>query len=325
MKEVFDKVDTNHDSRLDLPEFVTFAKSYDVIDFLASKKLLLELDTKFGPAFVNSLGMIFATEIGDKTFFIAAIMAMKYPRSVVFGGAIGALIVMTVLSTIIGHALPHLLPKALTHWASIILFIYFGGRMLYDAYEMYRDDTGKGVSDEMAEVEEELAEKGLAGGDEEKGELVAKETAVDLVGASQDDIEMQGLNEANAATSPATAVVDAHKEPMSPLAKVEQATREAKEVMQTHWQILLQAFTLTFLAEWGDRSQIATIALAAAQNPYGVTLGACIGHAVCTGGAVVGGKILATSITERQISLTGGVLFFIFAFYSILMGPDTDI
>eukprot|EP00966_Prymnesium_polylepis_P240586 5563778-Prymnesium_polylepis.1 len=37
--------------------------------------------------------------------------------------------------------------------------------------------------------------------------------------------------------------------------------------------IVLQAFTLTFVAEWGDRSQIATIAMAADQDLVGVTLG----------------------------------------------------
>jgi putative Ca2+/H+ antiporter (TMEM165/GDT1 family) len=35
---------------------------------------VVEDHSKFFSAFVNSLGMIFATEIGDKTFFIAAIM-----------------------------------------------------------------------------------------------------------------------------------------------------------------------------------------------------------------------------------------------------------
>ena len=87
-------------------------------------------------------------------------------------------------------------------------------------------------------------------------------------------------------------------------------------------KICWQAFMLTFVAEWGDRSQIATIALAAAQNPYGVTLGAIIGHSFCTAGAVIGGKILATRITERQVALSGGILFILFALHNVYVGPS---
>ena len=37
-------------------------------------------------AFISSLTMILVSELGDKTFFIAAVMAMKHPRAVVLAG-----------------------------------------------------------------------------------------------------------------------------------------------------------------------------------------------------------------------------------------------
>ena len=51
----------------------------------------------FTKAFTASVAMILATEIGDKTFFIAAVLSMRNDRAAVFGGAILALIVMTIL------------------------------------------------------------------------------------------------------------------------------------------------------------------------------------------------------------------------------------
>lgn len=77
--------------------------------------------------------------------------------------------------------------------------------------------------------------------------------------------------------------------------------------------ILVKSFTMTALAEWGDRSQIATIALAASRDLVGVILGGVLGHALCTGLAVVGGRLLATKISEKAIALTGGILFISFA------------
>lgn len=47
-------------------------------------------------------------------------MAMTFSRLAVFGGAIAALAVMTVLSAVVGFALPTLLPKAYTHYASAV-------------------------------------------------------------------------------------------------------------------------------------------------------------------------------------------------------------
>lgn len=49
-------------------------------------------------AFVAAISVIIVSELGDKTFFIAAIMAMRYNRLVVLAGAMLALGVMTCLS-----------------------------------------------------------------------------------------------------------------------------------------------------------------------------------------------------------------------------------
>lgn len=48
------------------------------------------------------------------------------------------------------------------------------------------------------------------------------------------------------------------------------------------FSVLLESFIMTFLAEWGDRTQIATITLAASNNVVGVTLGGILGHTICT-------------------------------------------
>nr|WP_235927058.1 TMEM165/GDT1 family protein [Gloeocapsopsis dulcis] len=81
---------------------------------------------------------------------------------------------------------------------------------------------------------------------------------------------------------------------------------------QSNWAICAEAFVLTFLAEWGDRTQIATIALAAGNNPLGVTAGAILGHALCAAIAVIGGRMLAGRISEQALTIFGGCLFLLF-------------
>lgn len=50
---------------------------------LASQFDATMADSGFLQATAKSMGVIFASEIGDKTFFIAALMAMRHPRTLV--------------------------------------------------------------------------------------------------------------------------------------------------------------------------------------------------------------------------------------------------
>ena len=82
----------------------------------------------------------------------------------VYLGAVGALALMTVLSVAMGFALPALLPREYTHYMSAALFLYFGAKMLSEA-----KTASDGVSDELQEVEEELATDKKGDGDAEEG------------------------------------------------------------------------------------------------------------------------------------------------------------
>ncbi|CAG9467281.1 unnamed protein product [Pedinophyceae sp. YPF-701] len=95
----------------------------------------------------------------------------------------------------------------------------------------------------------------------------------------------------------------------------EQKSRAAKfvaDALRVLGPVAAQACSMVLLAEWGDRSQVATIGLAASRGPVAVATGAIAGQAVAMGVAVVGGRGIASRISERTMSLFGGVLFLVF-------------
>jgi putative Ca2+/H+ antiporter (TMEM165/GDT1 family) len=265
---MFSTLDLNHDGLLDLNEYQTGRSNLQ--QAFAShgeggKKSIFNLDG-FWKAASSALAMIIATEIGDKTFFIAAVLSMKHDRSAVFGGAVLALAIMTILSTAMGLILPQLVDRRYTHILGGLLFLYFGVKLSLDARSM---EAGK-ASEELEEVEEELLQVNKK-----------KDTHDEEAGMASSKTQKRGR--------------------------------------LSFFNVAWQALTLTFIAEWGDRSQIATIALGAAKNPIGVTVGGCLGHAICTGLAVLGGRMLAARISEKTVNQGGGVVFLLFGVHSIFL------
>ena len=120
----------------------------------ASRRASSIFSFDFLHGFVAALSVIIVSELGDKTFFIAAIMSMRHSRLVVFIGAMGALGLMTVLSAVLGFATT-VIPRKYTLYVSTALFVFFGLKMLKEGYEM---DPNEG-QEELEEVQAELKKK----------------------------------------------------------------------------------------------------------------------------------------------------------------------
>ena len=246
-------------------------------------------------SFLLSLTMIIFSEIGDKTFLVAALMAMKHPPLLVLSAAFSALGIMTVLSAVLGHAVPALLPPRLTAAAAAILFLAFGAKMLREGLAMTDHDDHVGA--EMKEVELELEQK----------EKLARQ-----LGRRRSSITPYML-ESGRAGRKARANSRLPAPPASPPSSPDPSRSPSPSrgsitsfLSGVHnlFSLLLspawvQTFVMTFLGEWGDRSQIATIAMSTGADYWWIAAGALVGHCLCTCVAVVGGRAIAGRVSMR--------------------------
>ncbi|RVX70092.1 hypothetical protein B0A52_06264 [Exophiala mesophila] len=259
-----------------------------------------------------SFTMILFSEIGDKTFLVAALMAMRHARLVVFTAAFSALVAMTVLSAVLGHAVPTLIPKTVTNFAAAGLFLVFGVKMLIEARGISPDE---GVSEEMKEVEMELEEK-----EQEQRRHARRRSSNISPYALEAGRGGSGRKHTNSRL-PSPPESPASSRESSP--SRQSALRNFATGVNNLFSLLLspawvQTFIMTFLGEWGDRSQIATIAMAAGQDYWWVTAGALGGHCICTGVAVLGGKAIAGKVSLRTVTMGGAIAFLVFGVIYLL-------
>ena len=251
------------------------------------------------------------SEIGDKTFLVAALMAMRHDRIVVFTAAYSALITMTVLSAVLGHAVPSLISPHITNFLAAALFLVFGVRMLIEARKISPDE---GVSEEMKEVEMELEEKEHAAQRRARRRSSISPYVLEAGRAPRSKHTTPGRTLPSPPSSPSSS---GSRSPSPSRPALLSTLSSALDGLTNLFSLLLspawvQTFIMTFLGEWGDRSQIATIAMAAGQDYWWVTAGALGGHAICTGMAVLGGKAIAGRVSLRTVTMGGAIAFLVF-------------
>ncbi|MGH0125407.1 UNVERIFIED_CONTAM: hypothetical protein FKN15_028343 [Acipenser sinensis] len=299
-------------------------------------------------AFVAAISVIIVSELGDKTFFIAAIMAMRYNRLTVLAGAMLALGVMTCLSVLFGYATT-IIPRIYTYYVSTALFAIFGIRMLREGFKMSPDEG----QEELEEVQAEIKKK-----DEEKlptqllvGPAVREDAAtkgnLGFIHAFVAAISVIIVSELGDKTFFIAAIMAMRYNRLTVLAGAMlalgvmtclsvlfgYATTIIPRIYTYYVSTALFAiFGIRMLREGfkmsPDEGQEeleevqAEIKKKDEEDPFGVAVGGTLGHCLCTGLAVIGGRMIAQKISVRTVTIIGGIVFLAFAFSALFIKPD---
>ena len=92
---------------------------------------------------------------------------------------------------------------------------------------------------------------------------------------------------------------------------------EKKE--KSMWVLCVELFGFLCLSELGDKSEISTVTIAAVYNLYAVLIGTMVAYFLTIIIATFLGLVIGKFLTEKMMTIIGGILFICFAFQILII------
>jgi putative Ca2+/H+ antiporter (TMEM165/GDT1 family) len=174
---------------------------------------------------------------------IVVLFTMKHDKWKVFIPATITMMTMHIISVGFGTLFPLLFSRNTIVYFSVFLFLFFGIMMIYEAYHL----QPKTAEEKVEEIQSNL----LARNDPESNKVKAETNAIEATERNNKQLTKAADSELS----------------------MEKAKNETKYFCTNPY---LHLVVLLFLADWGDRCQIAAIVLTATHNTWGVAVGGAL-------------------------------------------------
>mmetsp|Transcript_62160 Transcript_62160/g.161183 ORF Transcript_62160/g.161183 Transcript_62160/m.161183 type:complete len:262 (-) Transcript_62160:203-988(-) len=219
--------------------------------------------------FCRSVALVGVAELFDKTWFMGLLLALRYKARTVFVGSFAALFLHTILAAAMGYAFARFLaPRVLNYMTAGLFFVF---AVLYAKDWYCADPEGDAIE----------AGKEEAGGDVE---LLPVDNEEDSISTVDTEGEVAGVRDVEGGA------------PQKSKAK-SLAAPENGELA-----VFSKAFMAVFIAEWGDRTQIAMVGQHASQPLIPVFLGSTVAFFLLTLSAVGAATLLnGQKLRERVV------------------------
>jgi len=237
----------------------------------------------------QSFCLVGSAELFDKTWFVALLMALRHPKGLVFTSCFSALAAHVGIAAVFGYGISKTMPIRVLHFSAAALYTVFA--VLY-FIDWHKADPNSDI---------------ISAGKEEAGESIPSEFGESSYGSTEEGklCSHKPSSSASSSSSPSLASfssssADRKKETNKELAKVS--------------RIFTQCFMAMFIAEWGDRTQIAMVGQHASQPLIPVCVGSLMAFFLLTFSAVLAGWFLmGTRVSEKTVYFFAASSFMVFA------------
>ena len=247
------------------------------------------MKTSFLSSFGYSLSLIFLSDLTDKSIFLIIFLSKKLPSLTLYIVSLCSVLLMNYLSILLGFYLPKLISILYMQIIACFIFITFG---IISIYESFKED--------------------------EKMNDLIEFTKKELNDSTENDYSLMNEDLENTETD-----VESNKELI--FSSIIRSNSYMSDSSNNEGSIglITAIFFALCLSDFGDKSQLAIITMAAIYNIYGILLGSTIALVGTVTLAVLFGKWISEKISPKKLLFIGGIIFLSFGLetlYSIITG-----
>ena len=242
------------------------------------------MKTSFLSSFLYSASFIFISDITDKSIFLIIFLSKKLPIIILFIVSLISVLLMNYLSILVGFLLPKLISNIEIQMFAFIFFIIFG---ILSLIESWKNDDKIDALKNLEKIEINIPENDYS--------LISEEFETDI---------------------------ESNKEILSPsILRNNSITSNISNTNENiNFGFIMTIFFALCLSDFGDKSQITIVTMAAIYNIYGIILGSTIALIGTVTLAVLFGKLITEKISPKRLLFIGGLIFLVFggeALYNI--------
>ena len=240
------------------------------------------MKTSFLSSIAYSFSFVFVTDLTDKSVFLIILLSQKIPALILFIISLFSVLLMNYISILVGCYITKLISFTYLEIIACILFITFGILSLIESQKKENK-----MKDLMEKTKKELNSS-------ENNDYQLMSDDIETNYESSTDLKYPSLISKNSNNSNKNISIE---------------NNSNNEISVGY---VIAIILMLCLSDFGDKSQIAVITMAAIYDLYGILIGSTLALLGTVTIAVLFGTWICDKISTKILFLIGGILFLIF-------------